>query len=293
MYLVIVCAHCGGSSQIEEGALGKMVECPLCNKPTLARTREAVLPVAKPIDSPPAPSAPVTASSVVPLSLDEDPIPPDSITNASLATAKAAKGPSKRTPLRTALYASGSLFLTLLLMGGIYGLFRYGSGDIPSGAWKTYSPPDGRCSVLLPGDPEVQDIPAEEYVIHGNRGGKRFTVWRWFERVRVSFGWIDLDAERLKGVQFDQISIPFREGELKRLNGQLKAESIVNFVVGKRKFESALFQIEADGQKHIVQIFLEAESDRRRLYIASVSGKKVAADTAWVQKFFNSFVPEQ
>ena len=50
MYIVIVCVNCNGSSQVEEEVLGKVVQCPLCDKPTVARTQMAVLPVAKPID---------------------------------------------------------------------------------------------------------------------------------------------------------------------------------------------------------------------------------------------------
>ena len=317
MYVVIVCANCNGASQVDEDALGKMVQCPLCGKPTAARTKEAVLPVAKPLEQ---------SVSDAPLSLDDAPASP--IANAS-AKPQAA-------PVKKAIYIGLSLFATLVLMGLIYGAFRYGNGDIPDSSWKKFKPPDGKCEVSLPGEPEAEEIPAEGFAV---LGGKRFVVNRWFEKIRVGFGWIDLDADRLQGVKFDQIALPFRDRELKRLNGKMTAEGTVNFIVGKRPFEARLYQIETDKEKVVLQIYFDADvkrlrsheivekirdefqffaplglnpagvgvpielkfdqrrlvidpGEKLRLYFAIIGGKKVVADAPWVTKFFNSFVPE-
>ncbi len=46
MFVVIVCTNCEGASQVDEATLGQVVQCPHCGKPTTARPKEAVLPVA-------------------------------------------------------------------------------------------------------------------------------------------------------------------------------------------------------------------------------------------------------
>ncbi len=182
-----------------------------------------------------------------------------------------------------------SLLCTVVLMAAVYFAFRYGNGDVPNGVWQTYEPPHGHCSVLMPGEPAQEDMPPGGFA---TTGGQRFGLNRWFERVHVSFGWYDLDAERLQGVQFDQIALPLRDQELKRLNAKLVTSSTVNFVVGKRKFDAMRFQIDGDGIKTITQLYLEVKPERSRIFVASVSGRKIVPDAPWMQKFFNSLVPE-
>jgi len=267
MDAVIVCTHCAGESRVASSVLGQEVQCPHCGKPTLARAKAEELPVAKPLKK-------------ELLSLDDDP-------PAESPPAKKVK--PRRSPVRTAVLMIFSLLLTLLVMAGIYGAFRFGQGDLTKTDWRTFSPPDSRTTILMPGEPEMEPIAPEGHAV---LGGKRFFVNRWFEKVSVSFGWLDLDHGKLSGVQFEQLAAPFRERELKRLNGKLESESAVNFVMGKRKFESTRWVIDVDGTKVILQVYLESEVDRRRLYFAAVMGKKVSPATPWVQKFFNSLAPE-
>src|SRR5580700_10069431 len=99
MFVVIVCTNCQGASQVGEAVLGQPVQCPLCGKPTVARTREAVLPLAKPIQE-------------HLLSLDDDPQlpPPRPESSAKHRPARDLKKPRiKRSPLWTAIYFTGSL----------------------------------------------------------------------------------------------------------------------------------------------------------------------------------------
>lgn len=329
MYVVIVCGHCAGASQVDEGELGKLVQCPLCGQTTVARTHEAVLPVAKPVEPPaftppPVPTPPPNEPEV--LSLDDAPqLPP-----------KPPPAPrAKRSPVRTAVYTGLSLLATLILMGLIYGAFRYGHPDIPDSAWETFTPPGGRCTIEMPGEPESEDVPAEGYAV---LGGKRFTVKRWFERVEVGFGWIDLNADQLFEKHFDTVVFDFLHREMKRLGGELGGEHTMNFVVKGRKWEARRYQGDTPKGKAVVQVYFDADPARLehhevtqkeprrmliyaptatgaglwlpydytveirkrvfapgqklRLYFATARGKKLTANTPWVGKFFNSFVPE-
>jgi len=323
MFVVIICVNCDGSSQVEETDIGKVVQCPRCGKPTIARTAEAVLPVAKSIQE-----SPISLDDAAPLPPKDEPPAPNF---------ESSTGPrQKRPPLRTAVYAGASILLTLLAMALTYGAFRYGSGEIPSRAWTKFTPPDGKCSVDLPGEPEVEEIPAGR---GGMLGGKRFVVNRWFERVQLTFGWIDLDADKWLGFKFDQVVAPIRDDEAKWLGGSITGEASVNFVVGKRKFEARLYQLDTREGKGALQIYFDSDSShlafhdvegtveqeflmfvplmhgtggiwlpieapvnvqkrvlepgqRFRIWFASVSGKKINSETKWLPRFFNSFIPD-
>jgi hypothetical protein len=221
-------------------------------------------------------------------------------------------------------------------MGAIYKAFHYGDGDIPDRAFKTSAPPEGNCTIRLPGDPVVEDIPAEGVA---ELGGKRFSVNCWFEGVKVSFGWIDFNAAKFEGGNFDQIAVPFRKREEKRLGGESKGESLLDYVVGKRSLQVKRTKMDLPEGKAILQVYIEPDAGRLkrhivekiervnvfdreptalalsgmwlpldidvktpynaldpnqkiRLYFALAQGKKITVDTPWVQKFFNSFVPE-
>jgi hypothetical protein len=329
MFVVIVCANCQGASQVDEGALGQVVHCPLCGKTTVARTREAVLPVARPVEH-------------EPLSLDDDdrPLTPSPASPELPPEPRRehtpAKPNAKRSPLTTALYTTGSLLLTLVVMGAIYGAFRYGNGDVSVSDLQTFSPPGGNCTVQMPGEPVAEDVPVEGYAV---LDGKRFAVNRWFERVQISFGWIDLDASKLEGATLDQIAVPFREREAKRLNAKVEGESLLEYVAGKHKLQAKRTKLDTPQGKAILQVYIEPDAGRLRrhvvaetqrvnvferepaalmltgmwlpleidvkverkvlepnqrirLYFALVQGKKLNVDSAWVQKYLNSFVPE-
>jgi hypothetical protein len=332
MYIVIVCMNCDGSSQVEEDALGKVVQCPLCNKPTVARTQTAVLPVAKPIETLvrlPVQEAPLSLDDASPLKPSEKPLPQPFRKTPAIA-------PPKRSPVRTAIFATISLLLTLLLMVGIYMAFRFGNGLIPDDDWKTFAPPEGNCSIRMPGDPVAEDIPASG---PGELGGKRFTVKRWFERVEISFGWMDYDATKLLEQRFGQFVLPMRDREIKRLNGKLIGESPVNYTVKGRTIEDRLITIDMDKGKAFLHIYFDADPDRLqhqirtelnrkqfliyapvgpsligawlpvevmvqtrvrfiepgqriRLWFACAQGRKITSDTPWLSKFFTSFAPD-
>lgn len=319
MYVVIVCGQCGGPSQVDEAELGQLVQCPLCRRSTVARTPEAVLPVARPV-----------APAEAPLSLDDAPqLPP--VPHHRPAAPRPA--PPPRSPVRRAIFMALSLFLTLVLMGLVYGAFRYGNPDIPASAWKKFTPPDGRCSVDLPGDPEEEDIPARGQSL----GGKRFAVKRWFERVEAVFGWIEFDAVRVKDDHTDKAVFEFIGGEMERLSAKLTGENTMQFVIKNREYRSRRFQADSPNGKVVVQIYCDPErltthiettrerkligeeapwvgmlgsmllpvevtcetrirvidpGQRLRLYFAEARGKKLKSETRWLDKFFNSFTPD-
>jgi DNA-directed RNA polymerase subunit RPC12/RpoP len=309
MGVVIVCAQCGKQSQVAEGLLGQTVVCPACGQPTIARTEQPALPVAKPLQT-------------APLSLDDDP----------------PAAPKRKNPLRTALYALISLLVTLTLMAGIYFGFKYGNAEIPDRAWITFQPPGGRCDIRLPGEPVEEKIAPEK---RGIADGRRFVVDRWFEGVVVSFGWFDFSAGYATNTRFDDLAADIRKVAMLGLNlpSSLTAQSAASFVARGRKFEVRQYQGDLKPGVVLIRVYFDADPERLRyrlqteiemqeldlgipsgwdlngptltiqvpveyqrrivepgqvirVYFATASGKKLRPDTAWVSKFFNSFTPE-
>ena len=286
MYTVSVCVHCKQVIQVAEPALGKLVRCPLCGQATPAQPQPA-LPVAEPL--------PEAAAVEEPLSLDEaEQLPPRPgparLTPAALAQLPplpAAPGP--RAPYRRGLSIAGSLFLALLAVAVVYFWFRYGSGDVPESAWRAFRPPEGRCQVLVPGNPEAFDTPPEAYA---SVGGRRFTVDRWFEKVTVSLAWIDFMPEQFRNnTTFEQAVMAERDRELKRLGGKKTRDIGSNYVAGGKRYESHDVDIEFDGGKQTQRYLMEKDA-APRLYILTVSGPRVRSDHPVSIKFLNSFQPE-
>ncbi len=325
MFVVIVCTNCEGASQVDEATLGQVVQCPHCGKPTTARPKEAVLPVAKPLQQ-------------EPLSLDDAPALPSRSEPRRVAP-RSLQAVKKRSPLKMALYSTLSLLVTLALMAGIYGGFRYGNAEVPNWAWKTFTPPDEQAQAIdMPGDPEAESISPEGFA---STGGKRFHVHRWFEQVDVDFGWIDLNADQAA-------DRPFRSHR-RRTCCAPKDETIygrgpkrktpAGFIGPRgRKFEARRFMIDSDQGKAQMQVYFDPDPTRLtfhnkketetrqirlpmptpwgsagwvtidyveqferrvfepgqsiRLYFAIARGKKLDQKMPWVDKFFNSFAPD-
>ena len=196
MYVIIACSHCGGQSQIDDKVLGMMVLCPLCQQSTLAQASQQALPVALPLAQPQ-----VGAHANMPevLSLDDAPTPskPDLLSPQRTATTVQAR----RSPLRTMLPIVFSFAGTVAIMIGIYFGFRYGHSPIPSDAWKDFVSAEGQCTILLPGEPHKESM---DITGHGIRGGTLFTVRRWFEKLTLQFGWVELDPYSLDTISIEQ-----------------------------------------------------------------------------------------
>jgi hypothetical protein len=312
--VVIICTNCRGASQVEETEIGRVVECPLCHRSTLAGTNEAVLPTAKPVQD-----APYSLDDAPPLPRDERRDLEESPKQAKI----------KLVPLAI------SCAVTLLLMAMIYLAFhyppsRYGRGEIPPGAWELFHPPEGHCSILMPGGPTGEAIPADGFAAFG---GKLFVVKRWFEGVEVAFGWVDLDADKALDKRFEELAGGVRDRELKRLQGKTQEEARV--IVAPKNghhYEVRQYLINSDQGNEVLQVLFDPSQLRRhveketemrdtvfpvigplvpirlpfaydktvydpgqrlRLYFALAEGnKKFKVDSEWVRKFFDSFMPE-
>jgi hypothetical protein len=203
---------------------------------------------------------------------------------------------SKNTPqTSTLLLAAKSLGLTLVVMAAIYAAYWFWIKP----RWVRFSPPNGDCSVLMPGTPKQEDILATGFA---NLGGKRFIVsWRSStkktddrssgDNAEVSIGWIDLDSQRLPGVQFDQIAIPAREREAQRLEGKSKGEVPVIFSAKGKKYDASECLIESENGITVLRLYLQQGDPRRRMYILEAKAPDLDRKEEWVVNFFNSFEP--
>ena len=152
---------------------------------------------------------------------------------------------------------------------------------------------------MLPGTPKEEDVPAVGYA---NLGGKHYVVsWksssnkpggnRENDKAEVSIGWIDLDSEKLKGVQFDQIAIPVRVREAERLGGKVRLGSTVGFIAHGKKYEAEEYIIESDIGIAILRLYIQVGDPRKRMYFLVAKGPDLDPKAGWVLRFFNSFDP--
>src|SRR5262245_2643906 len=291
MYAVITCAHCKQAVQVAQESLGKLVRCPLCGQPTSAEVK-TTLPIAEPLPE----AAPTDAQ---PLSLDEaEQLPQRGARSAERGTRNEPSATPRsalrapRSPMRLGLQIGGSLALAVLAVAAVYAYFRYGAGAIPDRAWREFRPPEGRCVVLMPGEPEAFDIPPDAYA---SIGGKRFTKQRWFEKVAFSIAWIDFDSERFcNNTTFEQAVMAERDREMKRLNGTVARDVRANLSVStQRRFDGQEIDIDYDGGKQTLRYLMERDVTRQRLYILSVSGPKVVPGRPPASKFIDSFQPSE
>jgi len=251
MLVVAKCAACQGTFQVEQSALGKRVGCPLCQAVVEAVAAPTAMPVAE-----------VVGTTEAPLSLDDA---------EDISTKK-----TKSSPWKYALIG----VLTLLSMTVVYVLFKYGSGEIPDRAWEVFAPEGGRCKVMIPGDPTLEDIPAGRGMVDG----KKFIVTRWFEKVVIGFGWFDLAENADKFITIDGLANRHAEDLATKHNGKVLERGVVRY----GGYDGREFVIETDKGQWIERIVMVPSKPRPRVYVMGIGGPKVTKNNVGVAKLFGS-----
>lgn len=261
MFVRVACLKCGKLFQVPESAIGTEVNCPYDNTPTMA------LPVAG-----------MPAPSPEPLSLDDDLPQP-------------AKAVPVAKPTRWIANAAIGLVLVVVVLAVTLALLRYGSGNIPPMAWSEFTPPDGSCSIELPGTPTEERIePNASDVL--TRGLNLYTTEGWYSRARVWFGWRDLDPGWAKLAEKDRdgsITSPVLSAERDRRKDQVQGTITKEATV---RFDSHLgLEVWMDTPKgKLVERYVAATTGPRpRLYFFGIESKNASADGPAARRLFKSF----
>ena len=268
MFLPVACLQCGKLFQVPHAAAGTDVACPWCKATTPA------LPVAG------VPTVPVEE----PLSLDDAPALPK-------RRLKAEPVARSSIPTEWILNAAIGLVLAVVVLGITLAVLRYGSGHISPIAWSEFTPPDGSCTISLPGSPTLESLdpsPADTTT----RGLQKYSTHGWYSGTKVWFGWRDLDPAWVKQAAMDRdgaITSPVlaAERDLRKaqVGGTIAKEATVRF--GQNL--GLEVQMDTPKGKLIERYIVATDGPRPRLYFMGIEAKNATADSAYAQKLFNSF----
>ncbi|VTR91307.1 unnamed protein product [Gemmata massiliana] len=289
MFVPVHCTSCSKPFQVPDDALGKPTLCPWCQAVVTALPVASVAEVPHtqpaPAPEPPAPVVP-TAKRGGPrlLSLDEDAPPKPRIGRAA---------PCENTKPRPVLVATviGAVLTTVILVMGVtLAALRYGSGSIRESGWTEYTPPDGSCSVLLPGSPTEEGV--EPNAAGSATGGKRYTHSGWYTRTSAWLAWNDLEPGFVASLANDKEKVFTASAiqaelnrEKTRLGGTVTKEAEIRF----KSAWGVEVHMDSPNGKVIEWLVLVAEGGRPRLYVYGVRAKNIAHDSAVVRRMFTSF----
>ena len=289
MFVPVNCTNCGKPFQVPEASLGKPAACPWCQVIVIA------LPVAANVPTEPTnPPADTGGSPEVSLSLDDEQQPAPRRTPPA---PRAPRPPRPRVPLRPKMTATGVVIMVVagvVIVVAVAGLtifaLGYGSGRVPDSAWFEFTPPDGSCSVLMPGEPKVEDLPPHPAA--STTGGKRYVVRNWYSRTSAWIGWGDLDPKLQESVGKDKDKVfaaaaleAERNREKSRLEGTITKEAEI-------RFNSAWgIEVHMDTPKgQVVEwLLLAADGPRPRLYVYGFQSRALTPDNAALRRMFTSF----
>lgn len=271
MFVPVACLKCGKMFQVPAAAAGTEVACPWCKAATPA------LPVAG-VSAPDAGDSPEAQPE--PLSLDDAP------QVAEPPPAPVARPPF-HFPLKTAL---GVLALMLVVAAVTVAVLGYGSGRFAASAWAEFTPPDGSCSVALPGTPTAGRVePGADGI---TRGGERYTATGWYSGTAAWVGWQDLDPGWAKQAAADRdgvLTAPVIAAERDRRKGQVGGTITAEGTVRFGKYAGKVIQMDTPRGKLVERYILALDGPRPRLYFLGVEGKNLTPDSPAARRVFDSF----
>jgi hypothetical protein len=255
----------------------KPLKCPKCAKSFQVRVKKT----AKPTRQPAVPTSQIQTKEAPPRSgptagtraQKTDPAPPP----AAATVPAAAPRSRQRLP-----WFIGLLVLASLSVGLYTWLAGHWTHEIPESAWVEFTPPDGRCRVLMPGVPDAE---AATVNVPGLVKAQKFTVLG-----STSFMLIcsEHSATVTGKESFNKLYSLLRDdiiGNLK-VKGSLTHEMdlTLNGALG-REFQVAL----PEGGLMVSRVYLIRGQSHDRLYVLVAGGKYFRAGEGDAAKFFSSF----
>jgi hypothetical protein len=295
MFVPVSCTNCGKPFQVPESALGKPAACPWCQAVVTALPVGASEPTNPPVHTGGSPEGKpevhTSGSPEEPLSLDDEPESRAKRPVAVPVAPPARPSAPPRAPLSIKMVVVGLVIVAVIAGLTIFAL-GYGSGRVPSSAWFEFTPPDGSCTVLMPGTPKEEDVaphPAASVT-----GGKRYVTRNWYSRTSAWVGWGELDpkfqASLAKDKDRDKLFAAAaleaeRNREASRLEGTVTKEMEV------RINDAWGIEVHMDTPRgQVVEwLLLVSDGPRPRLYVYGFQSRSLTPDSAAVRRMFTSF----
>jgi hypothetical protein len=264
--------------------IDKPLKCPKCGKTFQVRVKKKT---AKPTQRSSVPAGQKMPTRAAPKASPTG-IRPKKAAAAPATSRPAAPAPSMAPvpaarPRRRLSWFIGLVVLALLSVGLYTWLGGYWTREIPDSAWVEFTPPDGRCRVLMPGLPDAE---AAAVNVPGLVSAQKFTVSR--EEGGASF--LLTCSEHAASVtgkeSFDDLYGPLRDYILGKVQGSLRQERDIALGGERgREFQVALTK----GGLMVGRVYLIRGQPHDRLYILVAGGRYFQPGQGDAAKFFNSF----
>jgi hypothetical protein len=320
MFVPVSCTNCGKPFQVPESALGQLAPCPWCGATV------AALPVSAPV-APPQPPPPAAAQQPQPqqepFSLDDEPEAPPG--RAQPGRSQGAPAPERKPRPAAPAAADGKRFVGFWLMLALglavalsaslltVAALKRKSGLFVSADWKTFTTPDGSCTVDLLGTP-AEDADATA------GGGRRYTSEGWYSGAKAWVGWKDLtraeaslattlaeaekatkEWERLHPNDPQRVGAPpqpqgwhlFRASlfnpEIERLKSTFGGYVVKDATIRFDPPMTVEVRLETPHGPLVERIIIKADGPHPRAYFVGMVGKRLAPDGPELEHLFSSF----
>lgn len=263
MSIIIYCSGCTRKLMIPDHLQGRTVRCPNCKNTFLARdTNHSPTPNPKPVR---------TQSRI------DERIEPEHPHRGKGA------GSGRRASRQNATWGvwvgMGGLLLILTLAGaGIWLGFKGSREGIKDSEWMPFTPPGGRCSILMPGTPTAQPL-----------GGNGQDGEKWLLR-RKNHMTFTLVQGQVPGSAGNLSLAALAETEKNHLASILKGQVISEGDVQLGSFKGREFVIRhPEKGTFIGRVFVGQQEGATRLYFLAVGGETIKEGDGEAAKFLNSF----
>lgn len=312
MFVPVTCTNCGKPFQVPETALGKLAPCPWCEAVVTALPVSAPQPQAEPQSQTATPQA-----ADAPLTLDDEP-PPKQKPSAPAGAQPVPSSAASPTRLRSWWSALGFRLLLgvalMLAVGAVtVGVLRWKGGYVLGTEWKTFTPTDGSCAVDLLGRP------VEDSAEPGN-GGRRYTSEGWYSGTKAWIGWRALrpdeasvaaelvaaekaikDWEKLHPNEVGRMDAPKEpqgrhllrssifNPEIERLKSAFGGYVVKDATIQFDNPITVEVRLETPSGLLVERIIVKADGPHPRVYFVGMVGKRLAGDSAELERLFSSF----
>lgn len=281
MSTLVICPECQRKLRVPESAAGKSMRCPGC---------KAVLPGSKKTSTE---ETEETSAKAVQRETREAasarPSPRKSVRKTEAFDDEEDRPRRKRTRTRQgmpagliyALIGGGGLLILLLVIGGIaLRLFSGRDKTIPDAEWQAFAPPNGDCTILMPGTPIPQalnmgGINLTQYQVERNKGNVFFMMAVY-----------DLPLNVLRPNLLQNVVNVTRDHVATQTNGKVTSETTIALgnMMGRE------FQMKIAGQGTLIsRFYLGKIGNTHRIYTVSVGGDPIQPNKGDAVRFFDSF----
>jgi hypothetical protein len=294
MSALVLCPDCKRKLKVPDSAVGKTIRCPTCkallppvlepaldsedSEPDTPSRRGAVT------TAPPPRTAPTRPLSRPPEDEEaEDDLEPE-------------EKPIRKRPSREArsLHKKSSAGLIIgLVLGGVALLALLGGGatllwhfsrtlgkGIAQAEWQTFMPPNGDCSVLMPGTPQSQPVTTLGITVN------KYLVTRTGEKAFFAVAFMNLGPDPLQPNALELVANAERDHIMRTLNGSVTSQTSITL----GNLPGREFQITTQPRGALIErIYLANLGGTHRVYLVVAAGDYLTPNQDDVTRFFDSF----